>query len=160
MSGLVIVLRGISGAGKTTYAANLASQSLEGSRVFVVSADNYFMQADGYKFAPEKLPLAHAACFRSFITSLTLGVETIVVDNTNLTASEISPYMLGASAYGYEAVIHQLHCEPTIAYGRSLHGVSPERTVQMARSFDSERLLPWWSFKMVSGQVESSEASL
>lgn len=157
----VIVLRGISGAGKSTYARRLASQSIEGARVSVVSADNYFMHLDGYKFVPQELSQAHAACFRSFMSSILLGIETVVVDNTSLTASEISPYMLAASAYGYDGVIHQLHCEPTIAYGRSIHGVSPERTVQMARAFESEKLLPWWSFKLVSSpsQVGASEAS-
>ncbi len=122
----VIVMSGVSGSGKTSYAKNLALGAKNaGALAAIVSADDYFMVRDPenygvvklpvqYKFDASKLSEAHAICFRLFMSHLQSGeayrpsesiTRLIVVDNTNLSAHEIAPYMLAAAAYGYEAEI-------------------------------------------------------
>jgi predicted ABC-type ATPase len=146
----VIVLRGVSGSGKSTYAARRAAQSRAGARVAIVSADDFFVGEDGgYTFAPEKLSLAHGACFREFMANITLEVETIIVDNTGGSASEIAPYLLAASAYGYEAEVHQIVCDVALASERNVHGVPTARVEAMARAIAGESLPPWWKVKLV-----------
>ena len=98
--GQVKILSGVSGSGKSTFGRGLRAD-------LTVSADDFFVTSDNkYNFDPSKLGQAHAACFREYIHALTnLGDTLVVVDNTNTTESEISPYVLGASAFGWNVEI-------------------------------------------------------
>lgn len=101
----VIVLSGISGSGKSTLCEDL----LNGSQGVKVSADHFFMKQGEYIFDAARLGEAHADCFRHFIHFLqTKSVDTVLVDNTNCSSDEISPYMLAASAFEWEAEIRTL----------------------------------------------------
>ena len=91
----VTLLRGISGAGKSTYAAT----NYPGA--FVVSADSFFTFADGYKFNPTRLGEVHGLCLLNFLDAAQRG-RNVVVDNTNITVEEIAPYYALAEAYGRE----------------------------------------------------------
>ena len=71
----------------------------------IVGADDFFEGSEGYRFDKTKLAEAHGQCFRRFIDFLDVDVDLVIVDNTNTTTEEIAPYMLGASAYGYEAEV-------------------------------------------------------
>lgn len=51
----VIILSGISGSGKSTYADEFCRTKYEGKYVCRVSADDYFMVAGSYNFDPEKV---------------------------------------------------------------------------------------------------------
>lgn len=138
----VIVLRGISGSGKSTCARALA-ESVEGA--VVVSSDHFFEQEDGsYAFDHDKLGEAHAMCFRAFIEACQAKVPLIVVDNTNSRMIEIAPYMLGARAYGYEATVLEVECDVLEALGRGTHGVPQDVTLEMAARIKYERVMPWW----------------
>lgn len=122
----VIVLSGCSGSGKSEYVkkfGKIAGPShavpidvtpehvslSEGDYVGIVSADTFFINAEGeYKFEGAKLPEAHALCFRSFIRALqtkSFYHQYLFVDNTNTTTVEIAPYMLAASAFGWPAEV-------------------------------------------------------
>jgi len=100
----VIILSGIPGSGKSRYANHLA---IEAGPLYaeIVSADYYFLEqyTGRYAFNPRKLGEAHACCFRRFLAALQTGASLIVVDNTNTRYDEISPYILGAAAWGVEA---------------------------------------------------------
>jgi predicted kinase len=138
----VYVLQGVSGSGKSTLARRLVD--LLGA--VVVSADDYFLDPkDGsYNFDPSKLGQAHAHCFRCFLEALEAGKEVVVVDNTNSTAVEISPYMLGASALGYEAKVIRVACPVDVAVSRNIHQV-PEAVIQgMSSRIASNGLPPYW----------------
>lgn len=141
--GKVIVMRGISGSGKSTVARDLAKGE---AGAVIVSADHYFERPDGsYDFDPAKLSEAHGQCFRLFIEALQAGVAMVVCDNTNTSASEASPYMLAAQAYGYDASVVEVHCDPKVAAARNSHG-TPEHVVErMADRMARESLPPWWN---------------
>lgn len=123
----VILMRGVSGAGKSTWINNLKKTN---PGVVVVSADHFFLDSNNnYNFDPAKLSEAHGACLRTFI-SFALGNpdQTIVVDNTNTTPAECAPYMAIAAAYYHMAEIITLDCPPEVAASRNVHGV-PLKTV-------------------------------
>lgn len=94
----VIVLRGVSGSGKTTFAKLLASQW----GYFVASADDYFTDIDGnYNFDASKLGDAHAFCRKNFQIALNNPLcRGIVVANTNTKESEFSFYENAAKEAG------------------------------------------------------------
>ncbi|MBP9827687.1 ATP-binding protein [Patescibacteria group bacterium] len=109
----VILLRGISGSGKSTWIKNNQPQAT------VVSADHLFIQPDGsYKFDQTRLGEAHQKCFKAFIEALQKGSELIIVDNTNVTAWEMSPYIIGARAFGATVEIMTFDCDPEVAIAR------------------------------------------
>lgn len=146
---MVIVMRGISGAGKSTYVKKLQEWAVE---TFTVSADVFFIKNGHYTFDPKQLPQAHAQCLRTFI-GLCMGYpdSIIVVDNTNTTVAEISPYMAVAAAYGHDAKIVTIECDLEVAAARNVHGVGLSGvTAQHKRLTENNtNLLPWWKHEIV-----------
>jgi len=146
MTKKVIILRGLPGCGKTTYVrANFPA-------ALVVSADDYFVGTDGvYRFNPAGIGEAHGSCFRRFIAALQAGEELVVVDNTATMIAEIAPYFLGAQAYGYDAEIITLRCDPVVAAARNVHGVPEAVVMKMATALEagSVGLMPWWKHQVV-----------
>lgn len=145
---LVIILRGIPGAGKSTWVANNASPNAA-----IVSADHFFTDAHGkYNFDPTKLPLAHGTCLKNFNRHVTLEFpHEIVVDNTNTTVIEMAPYAALALAYGRTLKIVTLRCPPEIGAARNTHGVPLAGVQAMAqRLVDQEQFIPpWWTHEVV-----------
>jgi predicted kinase len=108
----VTVLRGISGAGKTTWVKANAQDAV------VVSADHFFEVDGKYIFDPTKLGEAHRACFRQFMDAVLAQKPHIVVDNTNISAWEFAPYVIAGEAYGYEVEIRTLVCTVDVSLQR------------------------------------------
>ena len=150
--GMVIVMRGISGAGKSTHAQALKAQALGG---VVVSADDYFVQNGEYQFDSKKLSQAHRSCFRAFLRALGITRVTerqeplVIVDNTNTTRAEIAPYVLAAESYDYRVELIRVTCPIEVAAVHNIHGVSAKDVQdQLARW---EEPLPWWTERTVQG---------
>jgi predicted kinase len=153
---LVTVLSGISGSGKSTYIKHCCGGAE------VVSADHYFMDrvTGEYKFNPSKLSEAHGECFRRLIDAINRKVDHIVVDNTNTTESEISPYMLAAQAFGYDAEVIILTAPEGMGQAeyiercaaRNSHGVPPQGVAAQAKRLLERSLPPWWAKETVESQ--------
>jgi hypothetical protein len=98
-------MRGLPGAGKSTRAAQLAEAAesaavaaaldsaaaaaaaapASAAVVAIHSTDSYFIDAAGvYRFNAELLGLNHQRNYDAFCASLTAGVSTVILDNTNL----------------------------------------------------------------------------
>ncbi len=128
----VIILRGISGSGKSTWAKK------EYPRATVASADHYFLQADGsYVFDGAKLQEAHMACFQTFINALIRKDTVVIVDNTNVEVWEITPYSLAAQALGYAVELITFVCDPSVATARK-QLVPPELVHQKSKRLELE----------------------
>lgn len=138
----VIILRGVSGSGKTTWAKTRLKEK-DGLSKSIVSADEYFTdpKTGKYLFVKEELEKSHAFCFKTFILHLQSDTDLIIVDNTNTTALAIAPYVLATEAWGYEYEIKTFHCDPETAYGRGTHGV-PFGTIE--RQCQELSGLPAW----------------
>lgn len=109
----MIIMRGVSGSGKSTWVRQHYPEAV------VVSADDFFVLPSGErKFDPEKKGEAHQSCWRRFHEALTAKKLLIVVDNNNITAWEIAPYVLPAQALGYEVQILTLLVDPETAIKR------------------------------------------
>lgn len=146
----VVVLRGISGAGKTTYGRHLALEAnLSGRTAEIVSADHHFERSGFYVFDPTDLEEAHASCFRRFLEATARGTNLVIVDNTNIRLLEASPYMLGARAAGYEAKIVEIQCPTETAARRNVHKVPSYKVAKMANTLQSEPLPPWWESEVI-----------
>lgn len=139
----VIILRGIPGAGKSTWIEKNIRIDHR-----VVSADHHFVDPEtgGYKFDPTQLGVAHARCLRKFVQHLEDLPQswTVVVDNTNTTAVEISPYYALAEAFRCDVEIVTLHCDPDVAARRNVHGVPGSTVYPMDRRLRAEVLPPRW----------------
>jgi adenylate kinase family enzyme len=94
------LLRGVSGAGKTTLAKTLAYDES-----CMISADDYFYDEEGnYNFNHNLLNEAHRYCLRYTIQSMVLELPNIVVHNTFTTEKELEPYILAAEENNYKVV--------------------------------------------------------
>lgn len=144
MSKRVIVMSGVSGSGKTTYIKNRVLSDESWSPRTVVSADNFFMRDGKYRFDASKLNEAHGQCFREFIEALRIACPLVVVDNTNTREAEISPYMLGAQAFGYDAVIYTMKHASDLHSMTNDHGVSLSLVEAQCYRMFKRVLCPWW----------------
>ena len=109
----VIILMGASGSGKSTYIKNTFNSreavrpllspdnECEEGDVVVLSADDMTFDKDGI-FHPQLLSAAHADCLRTFaelVSKKENEAITVIVDNTNTSPWEVSPYVALANAY-------------------------------------------------------------
>ena len=140
----VIILRGPSGVGKSTY----ISAELSDHQVTVVSADHFFERTDRdtrlkiYDFDVTKLPEAHASCLQAFLRALMLGHEVIVVDNTNIRRWMYTNYELAAAMAGYEVNIVEILPETieelVLCAKRNRHGTPAPVVAKMVMDFEHD----------------------
>lgn len=129
----VTILRGISGSGKSTWVKQNAPEAV------VASADHFFLQANGtYVFDAEKLSEAHISCFRTFLEAAQNRVPHIIIDNSNIFAWEISPYVIAGTALAYTVEVLTLECDPEIAIQRK-SWVRPDKVRRMAEHLEREQ---------------------
>lgn len=133
------ILRGVSGSGKSTHAKELV-KGLNSS--IVCSADGFFMKDGEYNFDAKLLGQAHAWCKGKVAAALELGVERVVVDNTNTAYWEYEPYLKLGEEAGYEIEIHTLGSldEDSLKQyaNRNKHGVSIDIIRKQAKRFESQ----------------------
>ena len=126
----VIIVRGTSGSGKTTWVNNkLKELRSKGTVCTACSADNYFIKEGKYQFDPNKLDDAHLSCYRNFLAALQIGYQIIIVDNTNTQLWEMTPYTMLAKTYGYDIKVVRTTCAARTAAERNVHGV-PAKSVE------------------------------
>lgn len=156
----VIILSGVSGSGKSTYAKKFAQkETFVHYQYTIVSADNYFMKDGVYNFDGSKLGEAHGQCFNKYIGAIQHPdcFELVIVDNTNLTSEEIAPYVLGAQAYGWDCKIVTIELDPNFpelmeCVDRNVHGV-PYLSIAKQREKLMDRKLPhWWNQEVIPFQ--------
>lgn len=102
MNETLIILRGCSGSGKTTFAKLLEQMYIGCS---AVAADDFHYDEDGnYNFNIDNLPAAHKWCREEVEGLMALSRGVIIVHNTSTTEKEIKPYIDLAGQYGYDVV--------------------------------------------------------
>ena len=89
----LFIIRGVCGAGKTTFAKKLCGNHYE--------TDMYFMDGDKYIFDRLKLKEAHSWCNDTVKKDMENNVERIVISNTFTQEWEMLPYITIANDYGY-----------------------------------------------------------
>lgn len=111
-------MRGSSGSGKSTYIEENFPDAV------VCSADHYFTDITGnYNFDRRKLGAAHGECKDTFKEAVERREPLIVIDNTNTTLKEMSPYVKVAKYHGYRIECVRLVVPVEVAHERNVHGV-------------------------------------
>lgn len=112
----VVIIRGISGAGKSTF-ANLFAEPKS-----ICTADDFFYDNVGkYNFDPSKLGQAHGECQNKFECALRdKSIKTVLVANTNVKPSDYQYYMDKAAEYGVKVISVVLEKRHD---NKSVHGV-------------------------------------
>lgn len=125
----LILVRGIPGAGKSTFAKSIGGIHIE--------ADMYF-EVDGvYQFDPTKLKQAHYYCQSQCKAWMNtdgkqVNVDRIVVSNTFTQEWEMQPYYDMAEEFGY--IVFSIIVENRHG-GANTHGVPDEKLEQMRDRF-------------------------
>lgn len=146
----VIILSGVSGSGKSTYADELCQNKHTGKNICTVSADHYFMINGQYVFDPKSLGAAHGQCLRNYTQALIGEADVIIVDNTNTTALELAPYVALANAYEAKVTLVTADVNLETAAKRNRHGV-PLRTIQAQANNLRNRKCPlFWNIEYVN----------
>lgn len=145
MTKRVIILRGISGSGKSTV-----REEQYGNEAYV-SSDDFFVNRLGvYEYVREDQGAAHNWCLREFLEYMSEGrAPCVVVDNTNIRASEIAPYYAVAECYGYEPEVVTLIVHPDTAIERNVHGLTEDMIMSQHERLISEELPRWWNCSTV-----------
>jgi len=126
----VIVIRGLPGAGKSTYLSKHYPNAV------ICSADQYFLDQNGnYNFNSKLLNEAHRWCFRKYLTACNVGNKLIAVDNTNTQLFEFYGYVQVALSYAFDLEIIRLETPVDIAAKRNVHNVSLNNVKMMRERF-------------------------
>lgn len=159
---MVIIMRGVSGGGKSTFAKRLASgrppsngEQLhlllrEASEIDVraiFSADDFFIEKGVYCFDRSRIGEAHADCLYRFVEFVRPDEDGVceklaIVDNTNTTVGELAPYAAVAKAYGHEVHVVEVHLgndAAVVGQKRNVHGVPLATTERQLRNIDQSR---------------------
>jgi adenylate kinase family enzyme len=134
MSGVLFLVRGLPGSGKTSFASAIWNDYA------VCEADKFFYNKEGnYNFDPSKLKEAHAWCKNEVETRMIDHQNNeqyypeIAVSNTFTQEWEMEDYFKLAVKYGYKVVsliIENRHG------GQNVHGVPEDKLQIMKNRFE------------------------
>lgn len=130
----MFIMQGLPGSGKSFWTVNA---TLLHPGAVVVSADDheglYMRDVSGKVVAVRSylLGAAHGACFRAAVQAAQLR-KTVIVDNTNTTVAEVSPYIMLAQAYGLQPIILRIQADPEVCAARNTHAVPRDVIYRLA----------------------------
>ena len=128
----LIIVRGLPGSGKSTYAKKLYNNlTAQGHVVKHFESDSFWMNAYGeYSFNPMLLETAHRTCFLNTFFALKDKVSFVIVSNTFVKENDILEYTNEAKKYGAHVIVYRMENN----FG-SIHGVPEETMDKMRRGF-------------------------
>lgn len=126
----LLLLVGCSGSGKSTLAAKLRSV-YKPHQIEVCSADDKFLNEGAiYQFDASQLGEAHRQCRTKAERAMRYGIPLVVVDNTNLTASDLFPYVALGERFDYEVRFKVFRPLSALELAeRNVHGVPMDSIV-------------------------------
>lgn len=129
----IILIRGVPGSGKTTYAQELAIEK----NMATVEADSWHFikkneEESKYEFNADNLESAHRWCILQAERFARLG-RGIIISNTFITAAECAPYYVIAEKYDLPVTIMTM----TGNYG-TIHDVPDIIVESMKLRFESD----------------------
>jgi predicted ABC-type ATPase len=124
----LVILRGASGSGKSTFAEFLKSL---GGFSHHFETDNYFYVDGVYKFDPKKLGENHAKCFADFQKAINNNDGNVILSNTSCKIWEFKKYKDYAESKGFRVFVLAMSQQ-----FQNTHGVPEEKVAQMKKNFE------------------------
>jgi hypothetical protein len=103
---LLIIMRGVSGSGKSYRARELAGEDQDA----IISADQFFgdtLEEYTANWSVDKLHAAHRNCQARIRGRMQRQLPLAIVDNTNTRIAEMMPYFDMAVQYDYRVQVHE-----------------------------------------------------
>lgn len=159
----IVILRGISGSGKTTFANKIKQKY--GDKVEIVSADHYMLNDDGeYEFNVNLLSFCHNKCFQRYMYLATnmRSDGILVVDNTNCTNCEVTPYTTFAKALGiqFQVLVFSPRINVEEVHKRNVHNVPLYSIIRQEKKLLNSLLGRNHFFKSINVYDDSCETIL
>jgi predicted kinase len=153
----VIIMRGVSGAGKSTVALKLAEDAVSRQETAqICSADYFFLDInDAYQFDGSKLGDAHKDCLSDFLIAVEDDVDLVIVDNTNINVEDMAPYVALGELYGYEVEILQVDTPASVAMKRNVHGVPDKSVLRMENLLSTVKVPSRYKVVHMTNEEES-----
>ncbi|XP_036056713.1 NEDD4-binding protein 2 isoform X2 [Onychomys torridus] len=135
--GLVLVLlRGLPGSGKSFLARTLQEDNPSG---VILSTDDYFYINGQYQFDVKYLGEAHEWNQNRAKEAFEKKVSPVIIDNTNLQAWEMKPYVALSQKHKYKVLFREPDTwwkfKPKELARRNIHGVSKEKITRMLEHY-------------------------
>lgn len=124
MSKSLIILRGLPGSGKNTFAELFGAP--------ICCADDYLYINGEYVWTTMRVARAHMLCQEKCEQLLKSGEPTVVVANTNVRERDVAGYTKMGKHYGYKVfsiIVENRHG------GQNEHGVPNEKLKDMEKNF-------------------------
>ncbi|XP_074534830.1 uncharacterized protein n4bp2l2 [Halichoeres trimaculatus] len=146
---VLILMRGLPGSGKSTLARELLSTGPSG---LILSTDDYFSHREGYRYDPCLLGAAHEWNQRRAEDAMHDGRSPIIIDNTNIQAWEMKPYVKMALKRGYKVDF----CEPNTSWKFDPYELAKRNTHRVPQGTISQ-MMDRFSFPISVDIVLSSQ---
>ncbi|NXL99405.1 N4BP2 protein, partial [Tyrannus savana] len=134
---VLVLLRGVPGSGKSYLARNLLEDNPGG---IILSTDDYFNKNGQYHYDPSCLGEAHDWNRKRAKEAFEMGISPIIIDNTNIQAWEMKPYVVLAQQFKYEVIFREPDTwwkfKPKELERRNIHGVSKEKIKRMLERYE------------------------
>ncbi|KAM8971371.1 NEDD4-binding protein 2 isoform X2 [Sarcophilus harrisii] len=133
----LVLLRGLPGSGKSFLARKLLEENPNG---VILSSDDFFYKNGQYQFDGNLLGEAHEWNQKRAKEALEKKVSPIIIDNTNLQAWEMKPYIIMSQKHKYKVHFREPDTwwkfKPKELARRNIHGVTKEKIVRMLEHYE------------------------
>ncbi|OXB83788.1 UNVERIFIED_CONTAM: hypothetical protein H355_003000 [Colinus virginianus] len=134
---VLVLLRGVPGSGKS-YLARMMLEDNPGGVIF--STDDYFYKRGQYHYDADCLGEAHEWNRKRAKEAFEMKISPIIIDNTNIQAWEMKPYVTLAQQFKYKVMFREPDTwwkfKPKELERRNIHGVSKEKIKRMLEQYE------------------------
>ncbi|XP_008053779.1 NEDD4-binding protein 2 [Carlito syrichta] len=154
----LVLLRGLPGSGKSFLARTLQEDNPSG---VILSTDDYFCVNGQYQFDVKHLGEAHEWNQNRAKEAFEKKISPIIIDNTNLQAWEMRPYVALSQKHKYKVHFREPDTwwkfKPKELARRNIHGVSKEKIIRMLEHYQRVVSVPIIMSSSVPEKIERVE---